>query len=174
METHSFYRQEELAAAQADCRRSGRAMAVAGGLGLALCILICCFATRHNRGVTFPLTVAASVLSGWIVIFLSHSRHAPAKARVRHVELMLTGPRERFAGRFEKLEGTYRVKGGVSIRKVRLREEFHETMLTVYAEKAPLLPEAFEGAAETVDDCIVAFEEADPADVAAASREVSP
>lgn len=155
----SLYKQEELQAAKARRKRTGTAMALVAGLGLALCVLICCFATRQNKGVTFPLTVAVSVLFGWIVIYLSHSRYEEAKARARHVELMLTGPRERFSGRFEKLEGTYRVKRGVSIRKVRLQEEFHETMLTVYAEKAPLLPDAFEGAVETVYDCVVAWEE---------------
>ena len=136
-------------------------MIAVAATGLILCVLICCFATRHNQGVTRPLTIGASVLSGWIVIFLSHSRYEGAKALARHLELMLTGPRERSAGRFEKQEGVYRVKGGVSIRKVSLREDFHETLLTVADEKAALLPEEFEGTVETVYDCIVAYEAAD-------------
>jgi hypothetical protein len=109
--------------------------------------------------VTLPLTVGTSVLSGWIVIFLSHSRLEDARAKARHAELMLTGPRETFSGRFEKLPGVYRVKKGVAIRKVRLQEELHETMLTVSAQKADRLPDAFTGRVETVYDCIVAFRE---------------
>ena len=154
-----FYTQDELEAAKTAQRRIGRAMLLVGGLGLALCILICCFTTRQNKGVALPLTVGVSTLSGWIVIFLSHSCYEGAKARVRHVELMLTGPRERFSGRFEKLEGVYRVKRGVSIRKVRLRNDFHEIMLTVSDHKAALLPDIFTGTVETVYDCIVAYEE---------------
>ena len=160
MEQHVLYASEELTAAQAARKRTGTAMAIVAGLGLVACVLICCFATRHNQGVTLPMTVGASTLSGWIVIFLSHSRYEGAKARARHVELMLTGPRETFSGEFTKLEGVYRVRRGVSIRKVRLREEFHETMLTLYAEKADQLPDRFTGTVETVYDCIVAYEEA--------------
>ena len=160
MERISLYQPEELTEARAAQRRAGRTMLAVAGAGLAVCVLLCCLTTRQNQGLTFPLTLGASVLSGWIVIFLSHSRYQPARARVRHVELMLTGPRERFEGRFEKLEGTWLVKKGVPIRKVMEREEFHETLLSVYAEKADRLPEEFTGAVETVYDCIVAFEEA--------------
>lgn len=134
-------------------------MLAVAAAGLVVCVLLCCLTTRRNQRLTFPLTFGTSVLAGWVVIFLSHSRYAGAKARVRHVELMLTGPRERFEGQFEKMEGTWRVKRGVPIRKVRQREEFHETLLSVYAEKASRLPDEFNGAVETVYDCIVAFEE---------------
>ena len=160
MERISLYQPEELTEARAAQRRAGRAMLAVAGASLAVCVLLCCLTTRQNQGVTFPLTVGASVLGGWVVIFLSHSRYQPARARVRHVELMLTGPRERFEGRFEKLEGTWLVKKGVPIRKVRQREEFHETLLSVYAEKADRLPDGFTGAVETVYDCIVTVEQA--------------
>ena len=43
-------------------------------------------------------------------------------------------------------------------RKVSLKEDFHETLLTVADEKADLLPDRFEGTVETVYDCIVAYE----------------
>ena len=141
-------------------------MAVVAAVGLAACVTLCCLATRQNQEVTLPLTIGASTVAGWIVIFLSHSRYDPAKARARHVELMLTGPRERYEGRFSKEPGVHRVRKGVSIRRVLLEEEFHETMLTVADEKAALLPDRFTGAVETVYDCIVAYEEGD------ASREV--
>ena len=160
MERISLYQPEELTEARAAQRRAGRTMLAVAGAGLAVCVLLCCLTTRQNQGLTFPLTLGASVLSGWVVIFLSHSRYQPARAKVRHVELMLTGPRERFEGRFEKLEGTWLVKKGVPIRKVMEREEFHETLLSVYAEKADRLPEEFTGAVETVYDCIVTFEAA--------------
>ena len=160
MEWQELYKSEELDRARAAQKGARTAMLVAGGLGLFICVLLCCFTTRQNQRLTFPLTFASSVLSGWAVIFLSHSRYQPARARVRHVELMLTGPRERFEGRFEKREGTWFVKKGVPIRKVMQREEFHETLLSVYAEKADRLPDTFTGAVETVYDCIVTFEEA--------------
>ena len=169
MEQRSFYTEAELTSAKTKERRVGRAMAVVAGLGLVLCVLCCCFTTRQNQGVTLPLTVGTSILTGWIVIFLSHSRFDGARAEARHVELMLTGPRERFSGRFTKQPGIYRVKRGVSIQKVRQEEEFHETMLTVSAEKAAFLPDAFTGTVETVYDCIVAVEVTE--EEASASRE---
>lgn len=159
MKLTNLYQPEELTEARARQKRAGRAMLVVACLGLLVCVVLCCFTTRQNQGRTFPLTVGASTLSGWAVIFLSHSRHEGAKAKARHVELMLTGPRERFEGRFEKLEGTWRVKKGVPICKVRQKEAFHEMLLSVYAEKASRLPDEFNGAVETVYDCIVAFEE---------------
>ena len=157
MEQRSFYTEAELTSAKTRERRVGRAMAIVAGLGLVLCVLCCCFTTRQNQGVTLPLTVGTSILAGWIVIFLSHSRYDDARARERHLELMLTGPRETYTGRFTKTGGVYRVKKGVAIRKVRLQEDFHETMLTVSAEKASLLPDEFTGTVETVYDCIVAY-----------------
>ena len=157
MELHALYESEEMIRAQATEKRTRRAMGIVAAAGLVLCVLFCCFTTRQNQGVTLPLTVGTSILSGWIVIFLSHSRLEDARARARHAQLMLTGPRETFSGRFEKLPGVYRVKKGVAIRKVRLREDFHETMLTLSDEKAARLPDVFDGTVETVYDCIVAF-----------------
>ena len=159
MELHALYESEELPRAQAAEKRVRKAMLMVAAVGLLLCALFCCFTTRKNQDVTLPLTVGASILSGWIVIFLSHSRFDGARAKARHAQLMLTGPRETFSGRFEKLEGVYRVKKGVSIRKVRLQDDFHETLLTISAEKAALVPDAFTGTVETVYDCIVAWEE---------------
>ncbi len=168
MDSHFLYRQEELTAAETAQRRTRTAMVLVAAAGLILCILLCCLATRENQRVTLPLTIGVSVLSGWVVIFLSHSRYSSARARARHVELMLTGPRESFSGTFEKLEGVWRVKKGVSIRKVRQQEAFHETLLTVADEKAALLPDRFTGTVETVYDCIVAYEAAEE------PREVDP
>ena len=145
MEQRSFYTEAELTSAKTKERRVGRAMAIVAGLGLVLCVLCCCFTTRQNQGVTLPLTVGTSILTGWIVIFLSHSRFDGARAEARHVELMLTGPRETFSGRFTLQPGIWRVKKGVSIRKVKEQEEFHETLLSVYDEKASRLPEDFTG-----------------------------
>jgi hypothetical protein len=159
MELHALYESEELPRAQAAEKRVRKAMLMVAAVGLLLCVLFCCFTTRKNQDVTLPLTVGASILSGWIVIFLSHSRFDGARAKARHAQLMLTGPRETFSGRFEKLEGVYRVKKGVSIRKVRLQDDFHETLLTISAEKAALVPDAFTGTVETVYDCIVAWAE---------------
>ena len=167
MKTHALYAQEELDRARIARKRVGTAMAVIAGLGLILCVLFCILATRQNQQITRPLTIGASVLSGWIVIFLSHSRYDGARAKVRHLELMLTGPRERYTGRFVQQEGVYRVKKGVSIRKVSLREDFHEILLSVYDEKASLLPAEFEGTEETVYDCIVAWEESASGEVPA-------
>ena len=161
MELKELYEAKELTEAKDARKRAGTAMAVMAAAGLLACILLCCFATRQNQYVLLPVTIGVSTLSGWIVIFLSHSRYEDAKARVRHAELMLDGPRERFSGSFRKLDGVYHVKRGVSVRKVSLREDFHETLLTVYEAKAPQLPDAFDGTVETVYDCIVAFGEAD-------------
>ena len=157
MELNALYESEELPRAQAAEKRTSRAMGIVAAAGLVLCVLFCCFTTRKNQDVTLPLTVGTSILAGWIVIFLSHSRLEDARARARHAQLMLTGPRETFSGRFEKLPGVYRVKKGVAIRKVRLREDFHETMFTLSEEKAARLPDVFDGTVETVYDCIVAF-----------------
>ena len=165
MERNELYRTEELTAAEAAQKRTRRAMLIVAAAGLILCVTCCCLTTRKNQGVTLPLTAGTSILAGWIVIFLSHSRYDPARARARHDELMLTGPRERFSGRFTKQDQVYRVKGGVSIRKVRLKEEVRDTLLTVSEEKAARLPDEFTGTVETVYDCIVAFEVQDDEEV---------
>lgn len=154
-----LYTTEELTAARAAQRRAAVAMAVVGAVGLAACVVLCFLATRQNQEITRPLTIGASILSGWIVIFLSHSSFDGARAHARHAELMLTGPRETFSGAFSIQEGAFRVRRGVSIRRVRLRRGFHDIALTVSAEKAPLLPETFTGTVETVYDTIVSFEE---------------
>ena len=165
MERINLYQPEELKAAQARQRRTGRLMLAVALAGLIACVIVCCCATRQNQRVTLPLTVGISILSGWVVIFLSHSRYEGAKAQARHVELMLTGPRETFSGRFTLQKGVWRVKKGVSIRKVKEQEAFHETLLSLYDAKAPRLPEDFTGTVETVYDCIVAFQAEDAKEV---------
>ncbi len=157
----SLYRQEELSPARAAQKRAAAAMLIVAAVGLVLCVLFCAFTTRRNQSVTRLLTIGASILAGWIVIFLSHSRYDGAQAQARHVELMLSGPRERYAGRFQMLEGVFQVKKGVAIRKVRLREELHDTLLTVAEDRAARLPKEFSGVVETVYDCIVAYREDD-------------
>ena len=82
MESHSFYQQAELERAKAAEKRIGVTMAVVAGAGLALCVLLCCFVTRKNQGLLRPLTIGISLLAGWIVIFLSHSRYDRVKAQV--------------------------------------------------------------------------------------------
>ncbi len=162
MEPKPLYKPEELTKALAAKRRADRLRLAVALLGLAACVAVCCFATRQNRAVTLPLTVGLSTAAGWIAIYLSHSRCEAARARVRHIELMLTGPRETYTGRFTKLDGVWHVKKGVSIRKLRQQEAFHETLLSVWDEKAARLPDEFEGAVETVYDCVAAFREDEP------------
>jgi hypothetical protein len=130
-----------------------------GGIGLFVCILLCVLTTRKNYMTMLPLTIAASVLAGWIVITLLHGSFGNANADVRHWETMLREPRETQRGRFEKTGDVQRVRNGMTVRRVRFFEEERERVLSVSEHLADRLPDAFSGTVETVYDFIVAYEE---------------
>ena len=133
-------------------------MLCVGGLGLLICILLCAFATRMNRHVLLPLTIGTSVLAGWIVITFLHGSFNSANADVRHCELMLSEPRTEQSGVFQKTGDVRRVRNGMHVRKVLMKEGDRERVLSVSEMKADRLPDAFSGTVETVYDYIVAYE----------------
>ena len=128
------------------------------GTGLLICILLCVFTTRKNDGVTLPLTIGVSTLTGWIVIFLSHAVYDEAKATVRHMEAMQEGERETFTGHFEKSADFYRIRRGVTVRHVHARIGERDMMLNVAEALSKDVPDAFSGTVETVHGFLVAYE----------------
>ena len=139
-------------------RKLGTVMLCIGGLGLLVCILLCVFATRQNRHILLPIAIGASTLAGWIVITFLHGSYSNANADVRHCELMLGEPRSTQHGSFRKTDEVRRMKNGMHVRKVLLKDGEHERVLSVSERKASELPDAFFGTAETVYDYIVAYE----------------
>lgn len=161
MKRTEFYEQSEADREHARQKRALIAMIAVGAAGLIACAVLCLFVTRKNHGTLLLPVICVSVVAGWIVIFLSHAVYGEAKALFRHAELMLTGERETYAGRFEKTADVRRVKNGVTVRKVRLFAGERETLLNINEEKAAALPDAFTGTVETVYDFIAAYEVSD-------------
>ena len=153
-----LYHIEETDVAKTRKRKALAAMLIIGAAGLVACIVLCALTTRKNSGTMMPIIIGASILSGWIVIFLSHTFFGEARATVRHNELMLTGEREEFVGSFRKTDEVHRVRNGVTVRKVIALCDEHERVLSVSEAKAALLPDTFTGKAETVYDFIAAIE----------------
>ena len=139
-------------------RKLFAAMLCIGGIGLFVCILFCVLTTRKNYMTMLPLTIAASVLTGWIIITFLHGSFSDANADVRHWETMLREPRETQRGRFEKTDDVRRVRNGMTVRKVRFFEDERERVLSVSEHLADRLPDTFSGTVETVYDFIVAYE----------------
>ena len=153
-----LYREDALPEKRAKKKKLRVVMLCIGGLGLIVCILLCAFATRQNRQTLLPFAIGASTLAGWIVITFLHGSYGNANADVRHCELMLSEPRTLQKGSFRKTDEVRRVKNGMHVRKVLLREGDRERVLSVSEMKAAELPDAFSGTAETVYDYIVAYE----------------
>lgn len=158
MEHIELYQTAELNNARTRRKRAQTAMCIIGAIGLAACVALCIFVTRRNRTVLLPFIVGISILSGWAVIFLSHTFFSESRAAERHTELMLTGERETFSGSFQKTGEVKRVRNGVAVRKVLAFVDGRERVLTVGESKAALLPDRFTGKAETVYDFIAAYE----------------
>ena len=158
MKRIELYQNEELGRENARKKRAGIAMIAVGAAGLAACVTLCALSSRENVSVMRPIVIGASILAGWIVIFLSHAVYGEARAASHHDETMLSEPRTRVCGQFEKTGDVRRVKNGVTVRKVRMRSEPRDVMLNVNEQKAPLLPDAFTGTVETVCDFIVSVE----------------
>ena len=133
-------------------------MLVIAAVGLAACIVLCTLATRRNLRILMPITIAVSVLAGWVNITILHGPFAAINARVRHYKTMLNEPRETEHGSFEKLDGVTLMKNGMTIRKVRRTENGHETILSVNEALSKQLPDAFTGSVETVYAFIAAYE----------------
>ncbi len=158
MKQIELYNREELNRAKQRQNRSALWMAAIGAAGLCVCIALCVGTTRKNADTMLPFIIGASVAAGWMVIFLSHAVFGKARATVRHTDLMLTGERETFVGRFEKTDEVRRVKHGVPVRKVRAYIDGYERVLSVSESKAERLPDAFAGRVETVYDFVAAYE----------------
>ena len=105
-----------------------------------------------------PITIGTSVLIGWVVLTILHGSFNTASADVRHCELMLSEPRTTQRGSFRKTDEIKRVRNGMHVRKVLLREGERERILSVSEMRAAELPDRFTGTAETVYDYIVAYE----------------
>jgi len=158
MKRVELYRTEERDREALRAKRAKTAMLAVGAAGLVICTALCCFASRKTVAVLRPVVIGVSILSGWIVIFLSHTVYAEAKAAHKHDALMLSEPRTTVTGSFEKTDDVRRVKNGVTVRKVRLQNASRDVLLNISEEKAALLPDAFSGTAETVYDFIAAYE----------------
>lgn len=158
MERIELYRKESQEKAQARCVRTRNAMLAIAGAGLLACILLCVFTTRKNEDVMLPLTIGASVLSGWIVITLLHTVYGESKATIRHMQAMEEGEREALSGRFEKTAEVYRIRHGVTVRRVRARIGERDTMLNIADALSKDLPDAFAGTVDAVHGFIVAYE----------------
>ncbi len=159
MEHIELYRKEVQERARERKSRAAKAMLAVAGAGLLICILLCVFTTRKNEGVMLPLTIGTSVLAGWIVIFLSHAVYGEANATVRHMEAMYEGERETVCGRFTKTGDVYRIRHGVTMRRVRfVSEDGHDSVLNICESLQKDLPDTFCGRADTVYGFIVAYE----------------
>lgn len=153
-----LYNADALLPERARKKRALIAMLIVGAAGLCACIVLTALATRRNIRLILPLTIGVSVAAGWILITILHGSFTLSGAQVRHLDVMLNEPRESFSGRFEKTDSVRRMKNGLSVRKVLLTKDGHETVLSVNEQKAALLPDAFTGTAQTVYDFIVAYE----------------
>ena len=133
-------------------------MSVIGAIGLAVCIVLCTATTRKNQGTMLPFIIGTSIAAGWIVVFLSHAKFGKARAEVKHVDLMLTGERETFAGHITQTDEVRRVRNGVTVRKVLADVNGHTRVLSIGESRAATMPRTFDGAVETVYDFIAAYE----------------
>lgn len=159
MKRVELYGENALISERGRKRRTGIVMLIVLAIGLAACVVLCTFATRRNLKVLLPVTIGVSVLTGWIDITILHGAFGESNARVRHMNMMLTEPRETVRGRFEKTDDVTRMRNGMSIRKVRLTvEEQPERILSVNEALSDRLPDGFTGTAETVYAFIVAYE----------------
>lgn len=158
MKRVELYRTEERDREALREKRAKTAMLAVGAAGLLICAALCCFASRKTVAVLRPVVVGVSILSGWVVIFLSHAVYGEAKAAHKHDALMLSEPRKTVSGSFEKTGDVRRVRNGVTVRKVRLRAVPRDVLLNLNEEKAAQLPDAFSGTVETVYDFIAAYE----------------
>lgn len=158
MKRIELYQTEELELAKRQRTRAAILMITIGAIGLAVCIVLCTFVTRRNQNTMLPFVIGASIVAGWIVIFLSHAKFGTAHAAVRHDDLMLTGERETFVGRFTKTDEVKRVRHGVPVRKILAEIDGRERVLSVSEARSAQMPDAFSGTVEAVYDFIAAYE----------------
>lgn len=153
-----LYNKETLLSMQAKKKRAGIAMLAVAAAGLAACVVLCLLTTRSNYGTMLWATVGTSIVSGWIVIFLSHAVFEVAKTGERHMKMVEEGERKTVGGRFEKTNEVRYIRHGVALRRVRAVYGERAAMLVLYEPYAKRLPDTFVGAVETVNDFIVAYE----------------
>ena len=131
---------------------------VIGAIGLAICIALCACTTMKNHRVLQWTTVAASVLTGWILIFLHHAVFSEARALYQHAERVREAQRETYTGTFEQTDTVLRVRKGITLRRVNAHCGGRDTVLNVSEVKAKRLPKRFSGTVEAADFFIVTAE----------------
>ena len=139
-------------------RKAVRLMLVIGAIGLAICIVLCACTTMKNHRVLQWTTVVASVLTGWILIFLHHAVFSEARALYQHAERVREAQRETYTGTFEQTDTVLRVRKGITLRRVNAHCGGRDTVLNVSEVKAKRLPKRFCGTVEAADFFIVTAE----------------
>ena len=159
-QTVTLYTQEEAAAVRARAKRLKTWMMILALTGLAVCVTLCCLVNTANETAVRIAVTAVSAVFGWAVILVWALGYAPARADYTHMEGVLGGERETFAGKLSLEEGAWHIPKSIWIRKVNLTDaEGNVQRLSVLAAKAGALPpEGTEVRVETVRKYILTAE----------------
>ena len=125
---------------------------------LAVCIILCAVTNTANSGVTGPAVIAVSIVCGWIFIYFWIFRVQAEKRLCRHAETMLTGQREATEGVCERTDELVRIKGSITIRKLRLTGESGARRVSAEREAADRIPCGVKIRLYTVNNYACAYE----------------
>ncbi len=137
--TQELYSREDLARLEKKTKRAGRAAAIFAAVTLMICVLLCCLTTQTNAARMEKATVAASVLGGWIVIYLYNNPVKDLRYERGHAQMLLEGERETLEGVLELSEQRMRIRGSIRFYPLTLTDGDEKRRSKVIAARADAL-----------------------------------
>lgn len=137
--TQELYSREDLARLEKMTKRAGWAAAIFAAATLMACVLLCCLTTQANAARMEKATVAASVLGGWIVIYLYNNPVKDLRYERGHAQMLLEGERETLEGVLELSEQRMRIRGSIRFYPLTLTDGDEKRRSKVIAARADAL-----------------------------------
>ena len=136
---HELYGRQDIERLETKYRRAKRIAALLGGAALLLCVLFCCLTDRRNAALMERLTVGASVLGGWLLIYLRVNTIADLRHEITHAKMLLEEERTAVEGVLSVSRERMRIRGSIRFYALTLTDGEERRRGMVIASRAELL-----------------------------------
>ena len=136
---HELYGRQDIERLETKYRRAKRIAALLGGAALLLCVLFCCLTDRRNAALMERLTVGASVLGGWLLIYLRVNTIADLRHEITHAKMLLEEERTAVEGVLSVSRERMRIRGSIRFFPLTLIEGDERHRSKVIAARAETL-----------------------------------
>lgn len=140
MNTKAFYSRELADHMTHKAHMLQRILWALAGMGLGVCITLCCLVNTANAAAMQMAVIAVSVLVGWIVILLYALVFKPTHAEAEHMNGILKDAQEEHEGWLTVTPNWISIPKSITVRNIRFEEDGNTLTLNVNERLVPQLP----------------------------------